>query len=109
MERDPTFGVFDCPDGGQSEPRRGRSTTALQALALRNSPFVAQRAVAMAAALRQQVGDGVEAQVVAAFRRVYQRGPAPAELAAAAELVADHGLEELCRALFNTNEFLFLP
>ena len=108
MERDPTFGVFDCPDGGQSAPVRGRSTTALQALALRNSPFVLGRAEAMAADIRASVAD-VDSQVGAAFVRTLLRAPDATELDAAAQLVRDHGLAELCRALFNANEFLFLP
>ncbi|MFM8359783.1 MAG: DUF1549 and DUF1553 domain-containing protein, partial [Verrucomicrobiota bacterium] len=37
MERDIVFGAFDCPDAGQSTPRRRPSTTPLQALNLFNS------------------------------------------------------------------------
>ena len=37
---DPTFGVYDCPDGGLVAPRRNVSTTALQALNLLNSRFI---------------------------------------------------------------------
>ena len=44
MEPVPVFGAFDCPDAGQATPRRGRSTTAIQALNLLNSPFVLDRA-----------------------------------------------------------------
>ncbi|MBC7967856.1 MAG: DUF1553 domain-containing protein, partial [Fuerstia sp.] len=44
MEPVPVFGAFDCPDAGQATPRRGRSTTAIQALNLLNSPFVLERA-----------------------------------------------------------------
>jgi hypothetical protein len=49
MEQVPVFGAFDCPDAGQSMPRRGRSTTAIQALNLFNSPFVNDRAEKFAA------------------------------------------------------------
>ncbi|MEX1224711.1 MAG: DUF1553 domain-containing protein, partial [Pirellulales bacterium] len=44
MEQDAVFGAFDCPDGGQVTPKRSRSTTALQALNLLNSPFLLQQA-----------------------------------------------------------------
>ncbi len=108
MERDPTFGVFDCPDGGQSAPARGRSTTALQALALRNSPFVLGRAAAMASSIEEEAHD-IPLQVDAAFQRTLLRSPADEERDASVELVRAHGLAELCRTLFNTSEFLFVP
>ena len=40
-QQDPTFGAFDCPDAALVAPRRNISTTALQALNLLNSRFVA--------------------------------------------------------------------
>ena len=44
IAQDATFGAFDCPDAGQSQPKRPRSTTPLQALNLLNSAFVLQQA-----------------------------------------------------------------
>ncbi len=41
MENDAVFGVFDCPDAGQTMPKRSRSTTAIQSLNLFNSRFYA--------------------------------------------------------------------
>ncbi len=43
LERESVFGVFDCPDGATSVPRRSRSTTPLQALNLFNSSFMLQQ------------------------------------------------------------------
>ena len=48
MAQDSTFGAFDCPDAGQSQPKRSRSTTPLQALNLCNSTFVNQQAQLLA-------------------------------------------------------------
>lgn len=109
MERDATFGVFDTPDAGQVCSTRGRSTTPLQALALFNSPFVLDQADRLAARVTEEVGEGREAQVARAFELVLGREPGPGDLEAGRDLVAEHGLAALGRALFNSNEFLFLP
>ena len=109
MERDPTFGVFDCPDAARPVPHRGRSTTALQAFSLLNSPFVIERSAALATRLLHEAPEDRAEQVRSAFELVLQRGPDDAELRGALELVEHHGLPALGRALFNTSEFLFLP
>jgi hypothetical protein len=109
MEQVPVFGAFDCPDAGQAMPRRSQSTTALQALNLFNSGFVADRANAFAARVKQSSAGEVEDQVAKAFELALGRGPDAVELAASAEVVRVHGLEPLCRVLFNGNEFLFIP
>jgi hypothetical protein len=109
MERDETFGVFDCPDGGQPAPRRSTSTTAIQALALQNSTFVVEQCERFAARLRAEAGDVPDALVARAFAIAFQRAPDRDEHRAAVALVAQHGLAALCRALFNSNEFVFLP
>jgi len=40
---------------------------------------------------------------------MFGRDPAPAEATAASDLLAGHGLPLLCRALFNANEFVYVP
>ncbi len=50
-ERDAVFGAFDCPDGGQSLPRRRESTTPIQALNLLNSPIVGDLTKTLASAI----------------------------------------------------------
>jgi hypothetical protein len=109
MEHDPVFGAFDAPDAGQVCPQRSRSTTAIQALNLFNSAFVAHRAADFAQRLRAECGTDAAAQVRRAFQLVFQREPDDVELPAARALVETHGLAALCRALFNANEFLFMP
>jgi mono/diheme cytochrome c family protein len=111
MQLDDTFGAFDCPDAGQIAPRRNSSTTPLQALSLLNSPFALQQADLLAERVRTEVGPStsVERQVAHAFRLSLGRDPAPEELRAAADLVATHGLASVCRALFNSHEFLTIP
>lgn len=108
MRQDGVFGLFDCPDAGQIAPKRSRSTTALQALSLFNSPFVLQQSEKLAERLKREAADDA-VQVQRAFHLTLGRGADAEEVAAAKDLVAKHGLPALCRALFNANEFLFIP
>ena len=108
MQLDDTFGVFDCPDGGQITPKRTASTTPLQSLNLLNSTFVLQQAGYLAARVEKDAGTVAAAQVKQAFRIVFQRGPTEKELAAGEKLVREHGLAALCRAMLNANEFVFV-
>jgi hypothetical protein len=109
QERESTFGAFDCPDFNQTVPSRSRSTTPLQSLSLLNSPFVLQQAGLLAKRLRHESGADSRAQVARACQLALGREPTREELADASGLVAEHTLEAFCRALFNANEFLFLP
>ena len=109
MEPVPVFGAFDCPDAGQATPLRSQSTTAIQALNLFNSRFVADRAEKFASRIQTADDDGVERQVATAFRLALGREPRDAERRASVDVVSKHGLATLCRVLFNCNEFLFMP
>jgi hypothetical protein len=108
MQIDPTFGVFDCPDGGQVAPKRGRSITPLQALNLLNSPFVIQQAKYLADRLEREVPGDSAGQVRRAFELAFQRQPTADELSACVAAIVDEGLLVVCRALLNSNEFAFL-
>ena len=109
MEREAVFGAFDCPDAGQSAPRRSQSTTPIQALNLFNSQFTIDLAGDFAERIRKDVGDDSAAQVKRAWQLSFGRSPDPVELSEADSLVREHGLETLGRVIFNSNEFLFLP
>ena len=108
-EREAVFGAFDCPDAGQSAARRRESTTPIQALNLFNSRFTLEQAAAFAARVKSDAGDDIAKQIRRAYQLAISRGPSHAELADARPVVAAHGLATLCRALFNSNEFLFVP
>ncbi|MCZ6795609.1 MAG: DUF1553 domain-containing protein, partial [Planctomycetota bacterium] len=108
MEQDETFGIFDCPDAAQVAPRRTRSTTPLQALNLLNSPFMLEQSRIFAQRLKEECGGSPPRQVRRAFRLALGRPPDPEESAAALDLVREHGLVILARALFNANEFLYV-
>ncbi len=109
MERDAVFGAFDCPDAGQSTARRRQSTTPIQALNLFNSRFTFEESEALANRVRERVGNDVSEQVATAFRMALGRDADAVEFDDALNIARVHGLETVCRVLFNSNEFLFLP
>ncbi len=106
---DPTFGAFDCPDGGLVAPRRNSSTTALQAFNLLNSRFILDQSRYFADRLAQEAGPDPEKQADRAFRLAFGRDANDSERSGAATLIREHGAAALCRALFNANEFLHVP
>jgi len=108
-EREAVFGSFDCPDAGQSTARRRESTTPIQALNLFNSRFTLDESNALAARVKQEAGDDQPKQIHRAYQLALGRAPNSEELADASSAVREHGLATLCRALFNSNEFLFVP
>ena len=103
------FGAFDCPDAGQMKPRRTRSITPVQSLSLLNSPFANRQAGFFAERVRREAGEDPGFQVKYAFRLATSRDPNPRELAALKSLAEQHGLEQVCRVLFNTSSFLMIP
>jgi hypothetical protein len=108
MQQDATFGAFDCPDGGQIAPKRMHSTTPLQALNLLNSTFMLQQAELFATRLKEQAGKNVADEIRLAFQLAYSRAPEKEEARKAEGFVNQHGLTMFCRALLNSNEFVFL-
>ena len=75
-QADPTFGAFDCPDGGLVTPKRNSSTTALQAFNLLNSRFLLDQANRFAAQARSRVPAPIlEKQAERAFRLAFGRNP----------------------------------
>jgi len=108
-EREAVFGAFDCPDAGQSTAHRRESTTPIQALNLFNSQFTIDESAAFAARVRREAGEDTEQQIRRAYRLAFSREPDAEELHDAEPVVREEGLATLCRVLFNSNEFLFLP
>jgi hypothetical protein len=105
----PLLEAFDRPDTMASCTRRNRSTIAPQALVLLNSEFAQDCAARLARTVAHENSDP-RAQVVAAYARSLGRTPTPSETAEAEELVKSHdaGLTDLCLALFNLNEFVYV-
>ncbi|MFO0945569.1 MAG: DUF1553 domain-containing protein [Planctomycetota bacterium] len=100
--------AFDCPDPSTTTPRRAVTTTPQQALSLQNSSFVLRMSDLFASRVRKDVGEHVDAQVERAYLVAYGRLPTEHEHHIAMAVVRDHGLAVLTRAIFNSNEFLYV-
>ncbi len=109
MRVDGVFGNIDVPDGGQVAPKRPCSTTALQALNLFNSSFMIQQADLLAKRLEREAGGDPADQVRRAYALAYSRTANDAEVRTSVAFIAQQGLREFCRAILNSNEFVFIP
>ena len=106
---DQIFTAFDFPDCGQVRAKRPVSTTPLQALNLMNSPFVVDQAEHLANRASMESGNNLKKSVARAFELIFSRKPSKDELQASLAVAKDRGLNIVCRALMNSNEFAFLP
>ena len=100
--------TFDCPDPSTAAPTRNVTTTPLQALSLLNNPFILRMATRMAQRISEEIDNGVEQQVTRAWQLAIQRAPNKREHRLSCELVRKHGLDALCRGLFNVNDFVII-
>ena len=106
--RSAVLDTFDCPDPSSAAPRRGVTTTPLQALSLLNNAFVLRMADHAARRIEKEAGEQADAQVRYAWQLTIQRSPDPRETQLSLDLVKKHGLTSLCRALFNINDFIII-
>jgi hypothetical protein len=102
--KDPLLDAFDCPDPSVKTPRRGVTTTPLQALGLMNNSFVQRQAWALAHRAEGKAKDRREA-IDLAYRHALGRPATKAEIADAS---SNTNLFSLCWALFNSTEFLYV-
>ena len=109
QEQESVFGSFDCPDASQVTPKRSRSTTPLQALNLLNSSFMTEQADFFAQQLTSESPKSTGERVQAAFKRCFSRHPSNDELSDSVAFIEQAGLPQFCRAMLNTNEFVFVP
>lgn len=126
----PMLEVLDLADTVNSCPQRQVTTVAPQALSLFNGDFVNEQARQFAGRLRQEAGPGRREQMELAWRLALCRPPGSAEVAAmnsygareASRLVAEAAAEnrelgevdaehaalvQMCRVIFNLNEFVY--
>jgi hypothetical protein len=106
--RNALLDALDCPDPSTTAPRRAVTTTPTQALALLNNRFILRQVEHFAARVRSEAGTDVDRQIERAYRLAYQRAPTAGELAEDRAIVARHGLAVLCRAILNSNEFVYV-
>jgi hypothetical protein len=106
--RVPFMETFDLPENSISCARRNVSIVAPQALSLLNSSLTIEASRALAERVQREVGTDAVKQIERAFELTLQRGPGREELRACLALVQQRNLTELCRALLNVNEFVFI-
>ena len=106
--KEPLLDAFDCPDPSVKTPRRGVTTTPLQALGLMNSSFVQRQAAGLAERSQRMGGGETSGAVVAAWHLALGRPPAANELAQAQAAVRERGLVNVCWVLLNSTEFIYV-
>jgi len=74
-----------------------------------NHSFTLTMAQALADRVAGEAGSSdAKAQVACAFELAFGRAPKSSEVDAATALIAQHGLRAFCRALFNSNELIYV-
>lgn len=115
--RYPLFEAFDKPDTNFSCPRRNESTIAPQALMLLNSKLSLDAATSLASLIEDATENSraeVSHQIQLAYLRTLARPPSDDERQLATEFLSNSSggksaaLTDLCLALFNLNEFLYV-
>ena len=106
--RVPLLETFDLPENSTSCARRNVSTVAPQALTLLNGSLAIEAARAFAARLERECGGQDDQALIRAFELAFQRAPVERELAATRKLLEQRSLAEVCRALLNVNEFVYV-
>lgn len=105
----PFLDVFDAPALMASCGRRESSTHAPQALELLNGQTSNDLAEAFARRLERETAGDRQCFVERAYRLALGRAPTEPEQKLSAEFLREQSLREFALALFNLNEFLYVP
>ncbi|MEX2212723.1 MAG: DUF1553 domain-containing protein [Phycisphaeraceae bacterium] len=107
---DPFMETLDCADPSIIVEKRNETLTALQALSLLNNRFMVRMSEHFAARVQEAAGKDADAivKVKSAIRLAFGRDATKVELDTLAPLVVEHGLANVCRLIFNMNEFVFV-
>ncbi len=106
--RVPFMETFDLPENSASCARRNESTVAPQALSLLNSPLAVEAAQRFSRRVKSEAGESPARQIERAFQLALQRRPEKPELEACLRMAQQRSLAEVCRALLNLNEFIYV-
>jgi hypothetical protein len=112
--RYPLFALFDAPDRNETCSRRFQTTTAPQALTLLNDTLVLGFAKSFAARVTKEAGTDPGRVVDRAFALALSRPPTSEERTAMLSFLKRHtgpqaeAVADLCHALLNLNEFLYV-
>ena len=103
----PFMATLDCADPSMRVDKRNESLSPLQALALLNNGFMVSMSGHFAKRIEiQDAGRGKPIDEM--FLLAFGRKPTESERSAFEPYVAEHGLANACRLVFNLNEFSFV-
>ena len=106
--KEPLLDAFDCPDPSVRTPRRGVTTTPLQALGLMNNSFVQRQAGHLAERALKDADNDMPRAIRAAYRVALGRAPTRDEARRALAAAKDRSLTNVCWALLNSTEFVYV-
>jgi hypothetical protein len=125
MEAPKFLGAFNLPGGKVTQGRRDVTNVPAQALALLNDPFVLQQAEVWGASLVKRPDETISARIDAMFQIALSRPPTGDErdrfeqavrqladlhqVAGADVLTSQAVWKDIAHALFNVNEFIYIP
>jgi len=100
---------FDCPDPAVATPQRSATNTPVQALTLLNNAFVFRQAELLAARIERETAARPQARIARAYALLFGRQPSDSEMTGGVRFLRREPLAIYCRALLNTNEFVYVP
>lgn len=103
----PLFAALDLADTVTSCPQRQITTVAPQALSLFNGELTTDLSAQFASRVRRLAGEDPSQQTELAWRLALCRPPTKTELSRSVAFLKDESLEQLCRVIFNLNEFVY--
>ena len=106
-QQEPFMTTLDCADPSMQVGRRNESVSPLQALAMLNNSLMLAMSKHFAAKIEKQEGD-LPVKVRAAYYEAVGRAPSKEDAKVLTQYAKEHGLANLCRVLFNLNEFSFV-
>jgi len=106
--KDPLLDSFDCPDPSVKTPRRGATTTPMQALELMNHAFVQRQATHLAERAMNVANQDLVTAIENVYRLALGRSPSLEEAERAIRASRERGLFSVCWALFNSTEFIYV-
>lgn len=105
---DPFLDVLDFPIPTSCTPARSSTNTPLQSLSMLNDRFVFEQAEHFATRLIEADKEDLRQQVKMAYRLAYGRDPTESEAKLSVRFIEQQSLPQFCRAVFNTNAFLYV-
>ncbi len=103
----PMLETLDLCDSTRPNDKRLTTTVAPQALTLFNGAFINRQARHFAERLRKEAGNDADRQIELAYRLALCRLPTDAERAALRDFLKRQSLEQMCRVIYNLNEFAY--